>query len=250
MAFKIRPKKLVTQMGTNRTAQDELRHIKLPAGELKNLPAEQPLRSRLVQQKQRQRRNVRIYKEWLKSPESEREVVIADMADRYALAPGRVRSVIERLHSDGEYIPVDLRAEVDAIREVKREQLLRHAEESVAELLVQREYLEALRDGGELYVEVEITERTGDRAGETRKKVPIDRAIASLNDQIIDFEAKTGRALETYMAKPATEATHRKIHELRLTVDERFRETFDRLEGAIDADYEVDNGTDSNSGVN
>lgn len=217
-----------------------LEAVRLSARDEANLPDNPLWRNSRREQKQRERRNVQIYKEWLRRGDE----CLPELSERWCLSVGRLRGICTRLHGDGAYVPVEMRAELDAIRDVKRQQILDHVDEAVTELKVQIEELERRRADGEQRVEVEYIERDGDKAHVTRKSVPIDVEINGLNEKVLDLEAKAGRALEQYMGKPATEATHRHLHELRLSADEGFRAAFDRLQG-VEADYEViDEGAD------
>ena len=206
----------------------------------KNLPKDWPYNQWAKQQRQRRERDSRIFRDFL-AAEDKKQIVV-DLAGRWGLRIGDIYRVIEKMNVDGAIIS-HMAADVEVLRQRKREQIISDSEKYREELIGQIMHFEAMRKDGSELVEVEVTDKTGDKEGTSTKRVPLLGHIKSLKQELSKSYRDEAEALSLYIPKPTVMVEHRG-EVLHTHAAAEFKEQFDRLNGlesgmAIDTDAEI-----------
>ena len=206
-------------------AQRALQTVKISK---KGLPKEYPALRYARGCRQRYLRNSIIFRDWLKAKDKNAELRV--LSQRWGLSIGRLCSIIEKVKTTGAIIPA-MALEVTVLRQVKTEETLRDGQAHRSELDGQIEYYEGLRDAGETFLTVEITEDSGGKNGDLtkEKKLSINKTLVDLYAERLRSHETEGRALAQYTSRPVQEHVG-KIDLQILPPDTVFKEEFDRME--------------------
>lgn len=207
----------------------------------KHLPKDEPYRTWALKKRRRRMRDSLIYQHWLES--EDKEAAVATLGEKYGLAPGRIRTVIDKMHEEGKVIPA-LASKVEVLRQFKRREVLEDGALQREELLEQLAKLHSLREDGEKWLEVEEVETVGGKfSGTKTRRVLVEAEIRRLNDELLKSHKVEAEAMGPYVPRKASEV-HGKFELLLKNASDDFRAELDRQkrldkEREIDADYEI-----------
>lgn len=201
----------------------------------RGLPKEWPFLVDARQKRQRRERNSRIYCDWLAAEDKNAEV--ASLAERWALAPGKILSIIEKMKTEGSVVP-HMAAKAEVLRQQKREQVLSQGQEYRDELEAQIAQLDEWRESGDTWVDIEEVEDVGSKqSGVKTRRVKISTEIARLRKEILRSQKEEAEALALYVTKPTEVQDHRHFV---IDATEEFKEILNRGREVVDVEAEVE----------
>ncbi|MCK5603416.1 hypothetical protein KAR91_16140 [Candidatus Pacearchaeota archaeon] len=170
----------------------------------KKLPDEEPYRTWTLNTRRTRMRNSLIYRHWVESESKDAELAI--LSERYGLAVGRIKGIIEKMKTDGAVVP-HLASNVEVLRSFKRAEVLEDYNGLRSEIESQVEALRSLKNDpeGGVWVDIEETSDSGGKLGERTivKRVKIDTEIRRLLAELAKTHPEEAKALADYGTKVA-----------------------------------------------
>ena len=191
-----------------------------------------------AQDKRRRRvRDSRILRDWLAAEDKEAEIRL--QAERWGLTEGRIRGIVEKMNHSGAVV-AHMVADVEVLRQVKRDETIRDARQYRDELSGQIAFWEEKRQAGEKWADIEMSDAEGGKySGTTTKKVPILGHIKALKMELAKSHQLEADALSQYIPKPAQEVLHKGVM-VHVEATKEFKEQFSRFMEMNDEKVVVD----------
>lgn len=212
------------------------------------------LRKQLLRTRRRKTRDALIYKNWLKA--DDKQAAVAELGERWSLPPGKIGTIIATQRDFGVEVAT-YAAEIEAIRQVKTDQVLEDADESWNYLNSYIQHLFDLKAGGETFIPVEetITDGRTDKEGcdlppETKtKNIPLDEAIKRAYQMKAQLAKMDSETVANYIGRPSSGVNIKDSNVLIIEADNEFKKHFEKVTGKneeiIDADAVVVDSDDS-----
>ena len=194
-----------------------------------------PYKQQAIDARKRFIRDSRIYRDWVKA--EDKTDAVALLAERWALQPGKIDGIIDRIRRGDRRIPVEVLAEVKVLEAFKREEILNDTARAMEELDGQiRELEEARLDGTEMV----LTKRTDGEKGKD-EYLAINHVIKGLYAEKVKLHSEEGSALSHYKRRPPQEI-HTSGIQVTIQADADFKHEFERAKkmnkNPIDAEFE------------